>query len=78
MTSPGASGSGEGPHTADDAFACERPDHRCPFPTAECFKRWRCLNYSSENERKVWSGACLCTLINGSLVWNSFCPVHPR
>lgn len=62
----------------DEAFPCDRPDHRCPFPTAECLKQWRCLNYSSENERLVWSGGCLCTLINGSLVWNSFCPEHPR
>ena len=35
-------------------FPCKRPDHRCPFPDAACFKQWRCLRYTSEAERKRW------------------------
>lgn len=38
-----------------EAFPCERPDHRCPFPDGACFKEWRCLRYSSENDRKAWA-----------------------
>ena len=34
-------------------FRCGRPDHRCPFDGGACFKEWRCLLYSSENERKL-------------------------
>lgn len=38
-----------------DAFQCKRLDRKCPLPDGSCFHEWRCLQYSSENDRRAWA-----------------------